>query len=123
MTIITPKHLIDATLLLMCDILTHTSAIQHLKSKLPEVVRSFSDLSSGLEGGGDVAIEVLHMLLTYLMQHTEEETGVSKDTIDAFVQSLRRGSVALWCSGLCYRPNPGRLSPGTGASGADAPDL
>lgn len=68
-----------------------SNATLHLKSKLPEVVRSFSDLSSGLEGGlGDVAIEVLHMLLTYLIQHTEEETGVSKDTIDAFVQSLRR---------------------------------
>lgn len=96
-------------------------ASHHLKSKLPEVVRSYSgmftinftysstnthcilpsfpplsfsvhlDLSSGLEGGfGDVAIEVLHLLLSHLLQGSEEEVGVSKDSIETFVQTLRR---------------------------------
>ena len=54
------------------------------------------DMSSSLEGGlGDVAIEVLHRLLSHLLLSSEEEVGLSKESIDAFVQTLRRG----WCDG------------------------
>ncbi len=51
-----------------------------------------SDLSSGYEGGlSDVAIEVLHLLLSYLLQHSEEEIGIPQETLEAFVNILRRG--------------------------------
>lgn len=51
-----------------------------------------ADMSSGFEGGlGDVAIEVLHMLLSYLLQHSEDELGMPSDIIEAFIQVLRRG--------------------------------
>lgn len=50
------------------------------------------DMSSSLEGGlGDVAIEVLHCLLSHLLRSPEDEVGVAKESIDAFVQTLRRG--------------------------------
>jgi len=88
------------------DIQHHAS--YHLRSKLPELVRSYSDLSSGLEGGlGEVGIDVLHMLLTYLLQGSEEEVGVSRESIDAFVQTLRRdfprGRVPVVLAPLIYR--------------------
>ena len=51
-----------------------------------------SDMSSSLEGGlGDVAIEVLHRLLFHLLLSPEEEVGVPRESIEAFVQTLRRG--------------------------------
>ena len=60
---------------------------------------SFVDLSSGFEGGlGDVAIEVLHMLLSYILQHTEDELGIIPDSVEAFVQALRRGKYRTTCS-------------------------
>ncbi|XP_064398380.1 CCR4-NOT transcription complex subunit 1-like [Halichondria panicea] len=66
-------------------------ASQYLRSKLPELVRSYSDLSSGFEGGfGDTAIEVLHLLLSYLLQGSEEEVCVAKESVNTFVQTLRR---------------------------------
>ena len=56
------------------------------------------DLSSGLEGGlTDVAIEVLHILLSHLLQNSGgEEMGMSRENIDTFVQTLRRG-VGMFC--------------------------
>ena len=49
------------------------------------------DWSTGLEGGlGDVAIEVLHMLLCHLLQNSEEDVGLSRESVDTFVQYLRR---------------------------------
>ena len=52
----------------------------------------FPDLSSGLEGGlGEVGIDVLHMLLTHLLQGSEEETGMSRESVETFVETLRRG--------------------------------
>lgn len=51
-------------------------------------------MSSSLEGGlGDVAIEVLHRILSHLLLSSEEAVGVSKENIDAFVQTLRRGTM------------------------------
>lgn len=56
-------------------------------------------MSSGFEGGlGDVAIEVLHMLLSYILQHTEDELGIIPDSVEAFVQALRRGKYRTTCS-------------------------
>ena len=49
-------------------------------------------MSSSLEGGlSDVGIEVLHRLLCHLLLSPEDEVGVSRDSIDAFVHTLRRG--------------------------------
>lgn len=49
------------------------------------------DLSSGLEGGfGDLAIEVLHILLSHLILNPEEEVGVSFESIQTFIETLRR---------------------------------
>ena len=50
-----------------------------------------ADLSSGLEGGfGDLAIEVLHILLSHLILDPEEEVGVSSDSVQTFIETLRR---------------------------------
>jgi CCR4-NOT transcription complex subunit 1 len=83
-------------------------ASQHLKSKLPDLVRSYSDMTSSLEGGlGDVAIEVLHRLLSHLLLSPEDEVGVARESIDAFVQTLRRDfpreRVPVVLSPLIYR--------------------
>jgi len=47
------------------------------------------------------------MLLTYLLQGSEEEVGVSRESIDAFVQTLRRdfprGRVPVVLAPLIYR--------------------
>ena len=59
-------------------------------------------MSSGFEGGlGDIAVEVLHLLLSYLLQCSEDETGgISPDTVEGFVQVLRRGNHSLCSSTL-----------------------
>ena len=61
-------------------------------------------MSSSFEGGlGDVAVEVLHLLLSYLLQRSEDETGgISADTVESFVQVLRRGKLfhAYICGSL-----------------------
>ena len=38
-----------------------------------------------------MGIDVLHMLLAHLLQGSEEETGMSPENIETFVQTLRRG--------------------------------
>ena len=38
-----------------------------------------------------MGIDVLHMLLTHLLQGSEEETGMSRESVETFVQTLRRG--------------------------------
>ena len=51
------------------------------------------DLSSGLEGGlGDMPIEVLHIILSHLLQSSEDEVGVSRESTETFVEILRRGT-------------------------------
>ena len=53
-----------------------------------------SDVSSGQEGGlNDIAIEVLHLLLSHLLQSPPKEVGVHADQLSAFVTALRRGSL------------------------------
>ncbi len=47
-------------------------------------------MSSGLEGGfNDLAIEVLHMLLSYLILGSAEEIGVPPDSLQTFIETLR----------------------------------
>ena len=53
---------------------------------------SFSDLSGGQEGGlTDVAIEVLHKLLTHVIHAPKEQVGVGDDQVNAFLDTLKRG--------------------------------
>ena len=45
-----------------------------------------------------MAIEVLHMLLSHLLQNSgEEEMGMSQENIDTFVQTLMRGACMCVC--------------------------
>ena len=49
------------------------------------------DFSSGLEGGlAEVAIEVLHLLLSHLLERPEEEVGVNSEAIETFVRTMRQ---------------------------------
>ena len=55
----------------------------------------FTDSSSGQEGGlNDVAIEVLHQLLLYVVHGPQEQVGLGEDQINAFLDSLRRGETS-----------------------------
>ena len=36
-------------------------------------------------------LKFLHLLLTYLLQHSEEEIGIPQETLEAFVNILQRG--------------------------------
>ena len=51
-----------------------------------------SDVGGGPEGGlTDVAIEVLHLLLTYLLYTPQKEVGIGEDQKQAFLNTLRKG--------------------------------
>jgi CCR4-NOT transcription complex subunit 1 len=70
-----------------------TEASQFLKNKLPDLLRSYTDIDvgSGQEGGlNDIAIEVLHLLLSHLLQSPSDEVGVHAEQLSAFVTALRR---------------------------------
>jgi len=65
-------------------------------------------MSSTIEGGfNDLAIEVLHMLLSYLISGSEEEIGVAPDCIQTFIETLRcdfpRERVPVVLAPLLYR--------------------
>ena len=69
---------------------------------------SLSDFSSGLEGGlAEVAIEVLHLLLSHLLESPHEEVGVNKEAIETFVRTMRqdfpRERVPVVLAPLLYR--------------------
>ena len=69
-----------------------------------------ADLSSGLEGGfGDLAIEVLHMLLSHLILNQHEDVGVSPDSLQTFMETLRRDfpreRVPVVLAPLLYKEN------------------
>ncbi|XP_052816540.1 CCR4-NOT transcription complex subunit 1-like isoform X2 [Mya arenaria] len=67
-------------------------AIQFVKQKLPDLIRSYVDADSSLrqEGGlQDVAIEVLHLLLAHLIQ-SREQFGIGIDQKEAFLATLRK---------------------------------
>lgn len=72
------------------------SAAQFIKQKLPDLLRSYvdADLSGNQEGGfQDIAIEVLHLLLSHLLFGQKGASGVGQEQIDAFLKTLCRGMV------------------------------
>ncbi|KAJ8247370.1 hypothetical protein GJAV_G00245620 [Gymnothorax javanicus] len=68
-------------------------AAQFVKQKLPDLLRSYvdSDLGGSQEGGfQDIAIEVLHLLLSHLLFGQKGACGVGQEQIDAFLKTLCR---------------------------------
>ncbi|XP_043935455.1 CCR4-NOT transcription complex subunit 1 [Protopterus annectens] len=68
-------------------------AAQFVKQKLPDLLRSYidADVSGSQEGGfQDIAIEVLHLLLSHLLFGQKGAFGVGQEQIDAFLKTLRR---------------------------------
>jgi CCR4-NOT transcription complex subunit 1 len=69
-------------------------ASNHLKTKLPDLLRAFSDHDPGQSvhdsGLNEVSAEVLHTLLLYLLQHSEQDLGLTRDTVEAFIGAIRQ---------------------------------
>ncbi|XP_018113580.1 CCR4-NOT transcription complex subunit 1 isoform X2 [Xenopus laevis] len=68
-------------------------AVQFVKQKLPDLLRSYVDVDvSGNQEGGfqDIAIEVLHLLLSNLLFGQKGAFGVGQEQIVAFLKTLRR---------------------------------
>ncbi|XP_047451438.1 CCR4-NOT transcription complex subunit 1 isoform X3 [Mugil cephalus] len=68
-------------------------AAQFIKQKLPDLLRSYvdADLGGNQEGGfQDIAIEVLHRLLSHLLFGQKGASGVGQEQIDAFLKTLCR---------------------------------
>ncbi|XP_056106928.1 CCR4-NOT transcription complex subunit 1 isoform X7 [Rhinichthys klamathensis goyatoka] len=68
-------------------------AAQFVKQKLPDLLRSYvdADLGGNQEGGfQDIAIEVLHLLLSHLLFGQKGTSGVGQEQIDAFLKTLCR---------------------------------
>ncbi|CAB3987607.1 CCR4-NOT transcription complex subunit 1 isoform X5 [Paramuricea clavata] len=64
-----------------------------VKQKLPDLLRSYidSDVGGVPEGGlTDVAIEVLHLLLTYLLYTPQKDVGIGEHQKQAFLDTLRK---------------------------------
>lgn len=75
-------------------------AVQFVKQKLPDLLRSYVDVDvSGSQEGGfqDIAIEVLHLLLSNLLFGQKGAFGVGQEQIVAFLKTLRRGTVWAVC--------------------------
>lgn len=69
-------------------------AAQFVKQKLPDLLRSYvdADLGGNQEGGfQDIAIEVLHLLLSHLLFGQKGFSGVGQEQIDVFLKTLCRG--------------------------------
>uniref|UniRef100_A0A8C2IVE5 CCR4-NOT transcription complex subunit 1 n=1 Tax=Cyprinus carpio TaxID=7962 RepID=A0A8C2IVE5_CYPCA len=68
-------------------------AAQFVKQKLPDLLRSYvdADLGGNQEGGfQDIAIEVLHLLLSHLLFGQKGSSGVGQEQIGAFLKTLCR---------------------------------
>uniref|UniRef100_A0AAQ5X6M0 CCR4-NOT transcription complex subunit 1 n=1 Tax=Amphiprion ocellaris TaxID=80972 RepID=A0AAQ5X6M0_AMPOC len=81
------------SLLLSEFVYGHFSAAQFIKQKLPDLLRSYvdADLGGNQEGGfQDIAIEVLHLLLSHLLFGQKGASGVGQEQIDAFLKTLCR---------------------------------
>ncbi|KAI9537970.1 CCR4-NOT transcription complex subunit 1 [Dissostichus eleginoides] len=68
-------------------------AAQFIKQKLPDLLRSYvdADLGGNQEGGfQDIAIEVLHLLLSHLLFGQKGASGLGQEQIDAFLKTLCR---------------------------------
>lgn len=80
------------------------SAAQFVKQKLPDLLRSYvdADLGGNQEGGfQDIAIEVLHLLLSHLLFGQKGASGVGQEQIDAFLKTLCRGIFSCCCCCCC----------------------
>ena len=75
--------------------LSPPSAASHLKSRLPELLKAVADTDPGQgvhdSGLTEVSPEVLHTLLLYLLDRTQDKLGLSQDAVEAFVATIRRG--------------------------------
>ncbi|XP_055790024.1 CCR4-NOT transcription complex subunit 1-like isoform X14 [Salvelinus fontinalis] len=68
-------------------------AAQFVKQRLPDLLRSYvdADLGGSQEGGfQDIAIEVLHLLLSHLLFGQKGASGVGQEQIEAFLKTLCR---------------------------------
>ncbi|XP_033896037.1 CCR4-NOT transcription complex subunit 1 isoform X3 [Acipenser ruthenus] len=68
-------------------------AAQFVKQKLPDLLRSYvdADVGGNQEGGfQDIAIEVLHLLLSHLLFGQKGASGVGQEQIEAFLKTLCR---------------------------------
>lgn len=82
------------------------SAAQFIKQKLPDLLRSYvdADLGGNQEGGfQDIAIEVLHLLLSHLLFGQKGASGVGQEQIDAFLKTLCRGMGAIFHTTIWVR--------------------
>ncbi|XP_072278890.1 CCR4-NOT transcription complex subunit 1 [Pyxicephalus adspersus] len=80
-------------LLNSCNSDLRAFAAQFVKQKLPDLLRSYVDVDvSGSQEGGfqDIAIEVLHLLLSNLLFGQKGAFGVGQEQIVAFLTTLRR---------------------------------
>ncbi|KAL3860717.1 hypothetical protein ACJMK2_010802 [Sinanodonta woodiana] len=71
---------------------TRAYALQFIKQKLPDLIHSYVDADTSIrqEGGlQDIAIEVLHLLLTHLVR-SKEQFGIGADQKEAFIKTLRK---------------------------------
>lgn len=66
---------------------------QFVKHKLPDLLRSYTDADvGGVQEGGltDVAIEVLHRVLSHVIHGPREQVGVGDDQVSAFLETLKK---------------------------------
>uniref|UniRef100_UPI00358E5F7C CCR4-NOT transcription complex subunit 1-like isoform X3 n=1 Tax=Myxine glutinosa TaxID=7769 RepID=UPI00358E5F7C len=98
-----------------CDL--QNFAEQFVKQKLPDLLRSYvdSDVGASSEGGfQDIAIEVLHLLLSQLLHGSHGSFGVGQEQLQAFLQTLRKDFPRARCpvvlSPLLYREHPDLLA-------------
>ena len=86
----------------------HTHTLSHTHTHTHTHLLTLLDFSSGLEGGlAEVAIEVLHLLLSHLLESPEDEVGVNKEAVETFVRTMRqdfpRERVPVVLAPLLYR--------------------
>lgn len=73
-----------------------SAAEAFVKQKLPDLLRSYIDSELGGStskeplGLGDVAIEVLHLILSYLLLNCKNKPIVPEDQLQSFLKSLRK---------------------------------
>ncbi len=72
---------------------TRSHALQFVKHKLPDLLRSYidSDIRSPQEGGlADVSAEVLHLLLTHLLHSSKDQLGIVAPQREAFLKTIKK---------------------------------
>ena len=91
------QHASSSCVVLVCGPFLSPSppAASHLKSRLPELLKAVADTDPGQgvhdSGLTEVSPEVLHTLLLYLLDRTQNKLGLSQDAVEAFVATIRRG--------------------------------